>query len=334
MSFLEGCVIMNNKQLLVDKIKQKSSVVKDVNRTEFRIRCPICGDSQKDPYDTHCYIKCSLDPDEPLQYYCFLCNSHGRVGASFLRALKIDSKTIGEVEGQVIKRLPSLRNTDIDILTGNVNMNSPQVRYIEDRFNIHLTADDYDRFKIIWDWNNIKQYIKNTRILNTLPGNWNTISFMSDDKTLILNRTFLSSEQDHQWRKIRIIPNDGIRAFYTIKSTLDLFTKDKIVVNVAEGIFDILSVYINFSNDCSNNVYIAALGSDYIPALEYMILKGFIGSNIEIRVYIDDGIDEKVLFEKLKSMKWLFGSINVYKNTLYKDVGVDIKHIRLIRKRI
>jgi hypothetical protein len=81
-------------------------------------------------------------------------------------------------------------------------------------------------------------------------------------------------------------------------------------------------------------VYIAALGADYESTLVHVISKGFIGSNINVNVYMDSDIDEKLLIYKLRKYKWIFNSITVYRNVIGKDVGVRIEKIQLKRYEI
>ena len=81
-------------------------------------------------------------------------------------------------------------------------------------------------------------------------------------------------------------------------------------------------------------MYIATLGSDYMSAVDYAITKGFVGSNIDLRIYIDQGIDEKLLKKQLRQHKWLFGEIRIFLNRASKDIGVPIDQIQLIETRI
>ena len=123
------------------------------------------------------------------------------------------------------------------------------------------------------------------------------------------------------------------KSFYVIKAVIDLFTKDEIVINIAEGIIDVLSIYKNF-NDGPNSVFIASLGSDYIGALEYAIGKGFIGDNVTVKIYIDQDQNEKELIRALKKYKWIFNNIFIYRNILEKDVGVRIDRIKLEERKV
>lgn len=325
---------MNEDKIeVLNEILKCSPIHRRINSEMYRIRCPICGDSTKNDRDMHCYIKCSDDPNEPLLYYCFLCNSHGKIGKWFLNKLGVDQKIVNKVGNTKYNRLPSIKTSNIEIITGDPVMDSPQVMYIKNRLGPGFTYDDYSKFKILWNIENVVKYIRDDATRHTLPDNRESISFLSDDRTAMMTRTFLdSSKLGHQWRKIRILPSHN-HTCYTIKVSLDLFTKETIYVNIAEGIFDILSVYKNF-NDGPNSVFFAALGSDYISTLEYAILRGFVGNNIVIKIYIDQGINEKELYSYLREMKWMFNSIYVYKNIKGKDVGERIDTIKLQEKRI
>lgn len=310
---------------IIDEIRKNVDVFYPVPPIRCRIRCPICGDSQTDLKDAHCYIKYSDDPNEPLLYKCFRanCRAKGKVDKQFLDKLNIKSDVSNKVENQRYNRLPSLRKVDVNIITGTPVLDSPQVRYIEHRLGKGFTIEDLDRFKIIWDIHLIHPYVTE-KVRNTLPSNRDSISFISDDKSMLLIRSMI---EGGKWRKVPLVKSDN-RSYYAIKVTLDLFTKDPLIVNIAEGIFDILSVYKNF-NDSPNSVFIAALGGDYIDGIEYAIMKGFIGSNIIIRLYIDSNINQRIIKQKLRRYKWIFNKIVVYQNIRADDVGHKIEDIEL-----
>lgn len=319
------------KQKILDEIEKHSEVFSKASRFQYRIRCPVCGDSQKNLSDSHCYIKCTDNPDEPLLFNCFLCNKGGIVGKDFLLKLGIDNNIAETLEGRKYNRINLLKNNDINLITGHPMLRSPQIRYIENRLGPGFTKEDYDRFKIVWDFDGIYKFITNQRLKNSLPSNIDTISFLSDDKTSLMTRTM---SDESIWRKISLV-NSETRSVYTIKTQLDLFTSEEIEVNIAEGIFDILSVYKNFSNN-ENSVYIATLGSDYISGINYAIMKGIIGNNVIIKIYIDNDniVNEYKLKMKLKKFKWLFKNIYIYKNIKGKDVGVKLEEIKLMETKL
>lgn len=321
----------NVKQQILDEIQQHSTVFKKVSNIQYRIRCPICGDSQSDLRDAHCYIKCDFNnPSEPLLFNCFKCNKGGKVTSQFLKQLGVKSDLVNTIDNQRFNRIGSIKHKDVNIITGTPVMNSPQVKYIESRLGSGFTIDDYDKFKIVWDMNNVYPYATSARVRNTMPSNHDSISFLSDDKSVLLIRAF--TDEDYRWRKLTLFET-GNKSFYTIKATLDLFTQDKIVVNIAEGVMDVLSIYKNFNEP--NSAYIATLGSDYLSGIDYAISKGLIGNNVIIKIYIDGDLkDDQSLKYKLKKYKWLFGSILIYKNIVSKDVGVKSDNIRLIEQRV
>ena len=319
------------KQQILEEIRANVDVFRHRGGDEYSIRCPLCGDSQTDPRDSHCYIKCSYDPNEPIWFKCFKCNAGGRVGPWFLKKLNLKQDVINMLDNGRYSKLTVTGESLVKIATGNPIMNSPQVKYIEDRLGPGFTFEDYERFKIIWDTNNVLEYITNDRVRNSFPSNETTVSFLSDNQSVVLNRTFFNGDES-QWKKITLFKNSS-KAFYTIKTPINLFTLDDVVVNIAEGIFDILSVYKNF-NDCDNSAFIATLGSDYISAVNYAVAKGIVGRNVELRIYIDNGINEKQLRYGLKRFKWLFKSIKIFRNIKSKDIGVPVNEIKLTEYRV
>ena len=324
---------INEKQTVMDAIKDSVEVYKRRSSPQWpiSIRCPICGDSRKDPKDSHCYIMWTMDESEPLRYHCFLCNKKGIIDKKFLDMLGVQKDLSELVERQKFNKLQSIRENPVEIITGEPEMRSLQVKYIEYRLGKGLKKEDYERFKILWKIENLNDYIASNRIKNSLPSNHDSISFLSDDKSVLLTRLF-EDDSDIRWKKLRIM-NTNNQSFYAIKTTLDLFTKDEIVVNIAEGVIDVISIYKNF-NDGPNSIFIASLGSDYIATLEYAIAKGFIGTNVTVKIYMDSDQDEKMLCRALKKYKWMFNSIFVYRNILEKDVGVHLDRIKLEERKV
>lgn len=313
---------------VMSEIENNVPVFKKVSNIRWKIRCPFCGDSQKDLRDAHLYLKCDYDnPNEPILYNCFLsnCQVHGKVTKQFMDKLGIKSKVANELVSQRYSKLYAFKEANIDIITGTPIIGSPQMNYIESRLGPGLTLEDYDRFKIIWDMNSVYQYISDNKTLNTIPSNTDSISMLSDDKSTLLSRGFLEGDN---WRKVKIVSSDT-RLFYTIKTVFNLFTSEIITVNIAEGIFDVLSIYKNF-NDGPYSAFIATLGPDYIAAVDYAINKGLVGTNVVLKIYIDAEVSEKKLKYQLKKYKYFFKAISIFKNIKFKDVGVVPEKIELV----
>lgn len=326
-------VCMYIKDKIMDEIEKNVDVFHKVSSIRYRIRCPFCGDSQSDPKDSHMYLKCDSDPNTPIVYYCFKgnCGAHGAVNKEFLDRLGIKINGIEKFTNKTFNRVSYIKKTNVDIITGSPIMNSPQIKYIEKRLGKGFNFDDYDKFKIIWDMNSLLPFITDDKSKHTLPSNTSSISFLSDDKSSMLTR-FFDNINEFRWKKTKLFKSDN-KSFYTIKATLDLFTKDKIIINIAEGIFDILSVYKNF-NTGDNSVHIASLGADYESGITYAIGNGFIGSNVTIRIFIDSNIDVKILKNKVKHYSWLFDKMIIMKNIKSEDFGTTIDNIKAVEYKI
>ena len=291
----------NTKNMIMNEIEHRAILFKKKSNVQYTIRCPFCGDSNKNLRDMHCYIKCDyMNPDEPIKYNCFLCNRGGTNISKLLKAMGADPNIINMAASNINNRIELIKSSNINVITDNPDMDSPQVDFINKRLGKGLTYEDFAKFRIIWDMSQIRQFITDVRKLNTLPTNRDRINFISDNKSMILSRSLQEDGSESQWRKI----------------------------NIAEGVLDIISAYKNF-NTGDNSVYIASLGSNYISALNYLILKGFIGKNINVVIYIDHNIDKKSLFNDIKRYKWMFKRIKVYENIKYKDIGVMIEKIKL-----
>ena len=320
----------DSKQKILDLIQDSVDVFYKVSPIQYRIRCPLCGDSNKNPKDAHLYIKCSFDPNEPVLYNCFKCNSGGIVNKYFLTKLDISPNEIPELEKVLKNKIPSVKKVNVDILTGDPIMDSKQAHYINRRLGKGFTVEDFNKFRIIWSIDTIIPYITDNRTRNSLPSNSNSISFLSSDKGTLLTRFF--GDPDPRWRKSKLFPGSS-QSFYTIKNTLDVFTTDPVVVNIGEGIFDVLSIYKNF-NDGENSIYISSLGINYEGAIHYVIANGIIGDNVTLKVYIDTDINEKALQNKIKRYRWIFDKMYMYKNIRNKDFGVHRNNIQRVEYRI
>ena len=315
---------MNIKEEILLELEKKASMFKKVSPIRYRMRCPFCGDSQSDPRKAHLYIKCEEDPTSPMLYYCFKgnCGAKGIVDQEFLDKFDIHIKGIEVFDRGKYKKLSTFKNQNIELVVGTP-FPSKQTRYVESRLGKGFDYEDYDKFKIIWDFEKLKEYIRDDRTKNTLPSNNDSISFLSEDKSFLLTRFF---DGEQRWRKNKLFSSNN-RLLYTIKSMIDIFTEDEIVVNIAEGIFDVLSIYKNFSSE--NGIYIATLGSDYSVGMDYVIDKGIFGENVTVKIFMDDDIQRSFLRKTLKRFKWLFKEIHIVRNLKYKDVGTILDQIEL-----
>ena len=319
------------KTKILEMIQEKVPVFKQSSNGQYRIRCPICGDSQKNFTDSHLYLKCSYDPTEPILYKCFKCNASGKVTNHFLSLLGIDIPNFDDDSSKYFNRINKFGESTSEILTGSPNMKSDQVGYIEYRLGKGLTEKDFSKFKIVWDMNQMVPYASTQRVKNTLPSNMTSISFLSTDGSMLLTR-FFQPRNEIRWKKTKLFPSNQ-RSFYTIAASIELLTSETITVNIAEGVIDVISIYKNF-NTGDNSLYLATLAKDYKAGIEYVISLGLLGSNVNVKVYVDSDVDQRLLNQDLRRYKWFFGNITTFRNSKNEDFGVPIDQIVPIERRI
>lgn len=321
--------LMKIKYDLINEM-ESNSLFEKVSNIRYKCRCCICGDSQSDYRKKHMYIKCDTSTDEPILYICFKCNKSGIINQYMLQQIGISNVNIDNLSISTYKRIQSIKNVPTNVVIGSPLLHGDQDGYIEYRLGKGFSWDDYNKFKIVWDMETIIPYIS-MKIKNTLPSNNDSISFLSDDKSTLITRFF---NDQYGWKKNKLISSDN-RVFYTIATSIDITIDAPIYINIGEGIFDVLSIYKNF-NTGINSAYIACMCSDYESAIKYMMCKGFISNNIIINIYIDDNIDMQFLKKRLKTYKWIFNEINIFKNIKenQKDIGVHIDNIQLAHYNI
>lgn len=324
---------LTEKQRILERIQSNVPVFDSLGNDQYRIRCPFCGDSRKDPKKARLYLKCSQDPSEPILYNCFNdnCSAKGRVDRAFFEKLGITAEGLDGLDARRYNRLISVKSDQVELLTGEPKVPSPGSEYIGYRLGRSVAVEDLARFKIVWDFDQIRPFIAKRSVANTLPDPRDSISFLSDDMSVLLTRFFADGSQ-YRWKKARLRPSDN-RSFYTIRSTIDLIGAETITVNIAEGIFDTLSIYLNF-NTGDNSSYIGCLGNDYRSALDHMVAKGIFGRHVTVNVYVDGDVERDRLKARFKPYRWLFGEINLRWNAIAHDFGVTPDKISMLEHRV
>lgn len=310
---------MNNfKFLVLSKIEDAVPVFYKATGEEYKIRCPFCGDSQKNFKSAHLYIKCNNDLSEPLFYHCFKCNRSGKIGNDFLKLIGVKNFTIDE-ENKVINKLNYFKSHNLEIENKILN-NS--VNYITKRIGIKFSQEDLLKFRLI-SLDDVRKLVSN-KIKNILPLDSDFISFILEDNSMIISRSFYDSEI--RWKKIKLF-KDGT-SVYTIKTLINLFSKEEIIVNISEGIFDSIGLYNLFNN--KNSLFVSVLSSEYKNGVEYAINKGIFGSTVSVNVFMDSDINESKIKQSFRDFKWLFKNIKFYKNKLNHDFGLPKSMIEIV----
>jgi hypothetical protein len=104
---------------------------------------------------------------------------------------------------------------------------------------------------------------------------------------------------------------------------------EPVKIHLAEGQFDILSIFYNLNNcNREQNIYIACGGKSYAQALEFILLEtGII--NYEIHYYPDIDVSDKDFFDIQRKIQLLPANIFIHRNTYpgEKDFGVPMNRI-------
>ena len=356
---------MTNSEIKLDMIDALFSMggydghIKQVNNAEYRTRCCFCGDSTTNPNIGKLYIRIDPNDNLPMIYHCFRCDASGVVNEDFLSTIGIDDinlksglKKLNKTSDS-IKSIKYMNNTKMimfDYKTPEIQL-GPKTDYIAGRLGLtgKLSEEDYKKMHVI---TSLRDFLMMNNIKKITCENWlahqiekNYVGFLSHGSSHILFRD-ITNTMKFSWLKYPITDESKQnKLFYSMESSIDLFSKDKIEINLSEGVMDCLSGALNLEHDKPNSINIAVCGKQYITVLNYLISIGFIGDNITLNIFSDNdevfnqsknNIPTSVEYfkKKLFKLKHVFGEVNVYYNILNKDIGVPKDKICLKKYKL
>ena len=353
---------MNNQQTKEDFVQalfnRDGIYTRRVNDTEFRTRCPFCGDSKKNENTGHFYIHVNVEDNYPIQYHCFLCESGGVLQPSALQLMDIDDPslksgiaTLCKTSTRLDKKgiINEVQMTSFDYKLPDIKV-GPKTKYIEGRLGLSdLPIEEFKKMKVITSLrdfcitNKIKKLTCSNQIAFKLEEKY--VGFLSYGNSHILFRDITDTEE-LRWVKYPISSESSAnRIFYSMESEIDIFTEDEITINLAEGVLDILSANYNLGYSGSNTLNLCVSGKYYDSLILFLVNLGFIGSNITINIFADNDhtFNKKnknnsttlEYYRKiLKNYKHLFGKVNIWYNLMSKDIGVPRDKIKLQRYQL
>lgn len=337
------------KLMLIQKLKNRPVYFRQVNDVEYKTRCPFCGDSQKTLNTGHMYIRINPNDNFPIVYNCFKCPAKGVLNYNTLEMMGILGNGIKEAIYTINKTSDKVPNTDYKFTEYHFDYYMPgtydkrKVSYLENRLGFSLTEDHLIDMKVITSLkeffivNGIHFITCKAYMAKLLERDY--IGFLSHNNTHILFRDTTDRNKIH-WYKYPITPQSvDQRCFYSISTDINLYTKDKIIVNLAEGVMDILSINYNLNYQNLDNVLnIAVCGKYYNSIIRYLFGLGFIGSNVEINIFPDNDHTEDTspeYYKKIfKNYSYLVNKITLNYNLKSKDCGVPKDKILLNSFRI
>lgn len=316
---------------------------------ELVLRCRYCEDS-KNPNHAHMYINLGYN-DTPLFFNCFKCHTSGIVTHDKLLSwgLNVDINSMSKLitynkSVLSLDKNRKYKNNDMvyrlnNYYISNNKLSEVKLKYINKRLGLDLTYNDLLENKIVLNLsdllnsNNIYKYTRHENIMKELDEYF--IGFISYDNAFINMRNLVSDSNKTYINKRYVNYSifekfDNTMKFYILPNSINLFNPNRIKIHIAEGPFDVLSIYYNLRKTKEHNIYAAITGSGYVN-----MCKHFINTmkliNVEFHLYPDADVNKNRLFNSLQIFKDVF-DIPIYIHTnIYngeKDFGVPLSRIK------
>lgn len=312
---------------------------------EIQTRCIFCGDSM-DIKSKHLYIRIPTKTEIGL-YNCFKCNESGIVDSMFLRSFGIydthiistiidNNKKIEKSSGIKLIDNNKIFNINNFFITQN-ELSEAKLKYINKRLGLELSYKDLLQNKIvlnlydILNHNNITNLSRHVNIVNQL--NESFLGFLSVDNAFVNMRNLTPGKVyetiDKRYVNYNIFgKQNNSQRYYVLPNQINLADPNVIKIHIAEGAFDILSIYYNLRKEKYNNIYAAIGGKAYLNIIKYFINKlGLF--NIELHMYPDQDIDNYTMYLINNYIKPFDISLYIHRNIFpnEKDFGVSINKI-------
>lgn len=316
--------------------------------TTVNCRCRECPDS-RNPSSAHFYISIPKNEDEPSLYYCHKCGCSGIVTHNTLINWGIYDKQIalelGEYNNKISKNPKSKKyfNHQTYLLSHSYttmdDKSEEKRQYIVDRLGYNLSYHDLNQLKIclnlkdLLNENKIFKLSRNENIVNELDREF--VGFISIDNAFInLRRTcpegIVYKEIDKRYVNYKLFDKFSTeQRFYTIPTVVNLNRPTRTKLHIAEGPFDILSIYLNCRNK-EEGIYTSVTGNNYLNIIMYFLITYQLPF-IELHLYPDND-----KFGDINRLKYMIDKIPdktipvfIHKNTYpgEKDFGVPLNKI-------
>lgn len=319
------------KQILLDNI---STARPASGGSEVVMVCnnPDCNDRSG-----HLYI--GMNNGIPM-YHCKKCPNCGRVTTYFLQSLGIYDTDLAVSLGKSYKNAANnyIRQTHkhnaVYVLSNNFisdnELSQVKLAYINKRLGTSLTYSDLSKLKIVLNLydllesNNIKEYTRHVNIMDELSTSF--IGFISRDNSRINMRNLregkVSKYVDRRYINYNIFDNDEATTYF-VPTSFDLNRRERTRVHIAEGSFDILSVYLNLRNR-EPGVYGTIQGNNYLSLVKYVLLELKLFYS-EVHIYRDLGEDYNKFIQISQLLKCFNIPVYLHTNKCVgeKDFGIS-----------
>lgn len=309
-------------------------------------RCFYCSDSKHQNHG-HFYISIPQNGKEPSLFYCQKCKTGGVVTqAKLLEWGTYDPDIAVEITqyNAKVMALPENRvykdSTIYKIYNDTIpsdKLSQYKLNYINQRIGSSLSFTDCINLKIVLNLNELIQrnHLNITRdpnIINQLDSGF--LGFLSYDNAFLNMRNLDILKDIYKGIDMRYVnynifgKYDNTKRFYTIPTNIDLLDPRPLQLHIAEGPFDILSIYTNLRTNHDRCIFSSIGGSGYLGLLRIFICE-LKCPNLEIHIYPDNDVSRSYILDIinfLSSFKYTFYiHRNVYSGE--KDFGVPINRI-------
>lgn len=317
--------------------------------SHINCRCFYCSDS-KNPKSAHFYISIPSNENEPSLYYCQKCHASGVVTYKTLLEWGIYDPDIAtdlinhnkkcsiksgnnKYYQNIIYKISNKHTTENDISQYKLN-------YINSRIGTNLSYQDLRDLKIVLNLkdilleNHIEKLTRNESIVDQLSNNF--LGFLSVDNAFlnmrrICDEGLVYKTIDKRYINYKLFDKfDTSQRFYTVPTTVDLLQQEPVKLHIAEGPFDILSVYLNCRHR-EPGIYTSVGGSNYLGII-YYFLENYKLPYVEVHIYPDN--DQ---YGSNNQMNYIYNYLNSIGMEMYvhrnqypneKDFGIHPSHIK------
>lgn len=315
---------------------------------EVLCRCFYCPDS-RDPSHAHMYISVPQSEDEPSEFHCKKCGTGGYVTTNRLIEWGIYDPIIGTNLDKIMKKSiksGKINSSDRNIYNivnavGDIDLAMKKVQFINDRLGTNFSLMDCINLKIVlnlkdlilYNQSRIPKLTRHENIIQQLNDNF--VGFLSEDNNFVNLRRMCDEgivyeSIDKRYVNYNIFgKRDNTEKMYILPTMVDVSIPG-LKIHIAEGPFDILSVYR--LRNMEHGIYCAIGGSGYAPVLDFIINRLKIYNYPEIHFYPDNdsiGTNQRMVnirnYYKPYGMKF-FVHRNMYPGQ--KDMGVHISKIQ------
>lgn len=313
---------------------------------ELVCKCQFCNLDRS----AHFYIKLPTTGSNIMVFNCFKCHISGILTVDKLISWNLTDRPdvlteLAKYNKENMNKPENLRYAkDMEIyrlnntFISNTKLSEVKLKYINNRLgtefnyqdllNLKITLNIYDLFQS----NIINTYSRSNYILDQL--NKYFLGFISYDNAFLNMRSLVREEILHQsiqrrWINYNIFNKfENTLRYYCIPTEINLYNPKRITLYIAEGAFDILSIY-NSVDDKTNCIFCAILGSGYSQVIKFFIISLKL-MYLDIHIYPDADIDDSILFNIKMDLIPYGVDITIHRNIMdgQKDFGVKQELIK------